>query len=221
MHSLIKDKKGQFHPAIAGISLAITGFIILFIGAYLMFNVIDVTDIEGRGAYATLTFTGAVDSGEWLNITTSNARYVFEFNDTSLNGDTAVCKNLPNCVAVNVTSADSALQATGALTLAMNANATVRSLIQSTYVTDTTGVVTLTYTTVGSSIPTIVLTENIAGAALSSANLTGGVATAQGATNTITYTSVTLPLMGLAIMIIGFGITLSTLMGGFRAGRKR
>jgi hypothetical protein len=216
--NIIKNENANasVNVIILAIFTAIMGFSLLTIGGYLYFSIASVADsgtkivTMGHQATGSITFSGNTSNGKLFNITNGENIYIFEFNTST--ASPSVCST-PNCIIVNVYNTNTSVKSSTNLTAAINANATVYALV---HATDTTNVTTLTYPTRGIAGNSIVLSTNSLNAI--SSGLSGGVddVTGQAAQNNINnYVIVTLPLMGLALMTLAFGVIFITLKKSF------
>lgn len=103
------------------------------------------------------------------------------------------------------------------LSSAINSNATLSAVLTAT--NSTAGAVLLTYGSVGTAGNTVATTETAANAAWGAATLTGGLAVALAAVQIVSYATTVIPLMGLALMVLGFAVIIGTLRKDGNTGR--
>lgn len=158
------------------ISFFIGAMIAVLIALQVAWPVMDAAIYGGVGtASGVLTFSGNVSNGELVNITNGNAVYRFEFNTTINGSGTPACLTT-NCIPVNLNPSynvfyNTSVLASGNLTAAINANASVAALVTAVNTTNTT---TITADASGSSYNSIGTTENGAQTAWGSSTLIGG-----------------------------------------------
>ena len=163
----MSSNSGDMNMVNAGIFLVVL-LVILYVGVNIIQNVSNATSLDA-GEYATgvLTFSDNVTTGELVNITDGSATYTFEFNTTGT-GATAGYIN------VDVSSGyNTSVLASGNLTDAINAEATISDLITAVNTTDTT---TITADAVGTAANSYGTTETGADTAWASTTMTGGIA---------------------------------------------
>lgn len=220
--SLVKNERGNVNVILVAIFTVVIGFGLLTIGNYLYWAVATQADssnlIASRGAYATgnISFNGNVSNGELFNITSGTAVYRFEFN-TSV-ASPSICLTT-NCIIVNVYNTNTSVASAVNLTAAINGNASVAAIVTAT---DSTNVTGLTYVSRGTAGNSVALSDNGALFNVSGATLLGGLEDVTGAsaqTNINNYVIITLPLMGLALMILGFSVLIVTLRKSFGEAR--
>ncbi len=221
--NLYKDNKAQTQPILLGIMVVIMGFGMLTIGNYLYFSLASNADagtqiaLIGTSATGNLNISGNTSNNDLVNITSGTAVYRFEFN-TSVASPTNC--NTANCIIVNVFNTNKSLNSATNLTAAINANASTAALVTATTVAGTNGYnyTTLTYTSRGVAGNSIALAETGTNIAKSGTTLLGGVDDVTGQasqTSLNNYASITFPIFGLALMILGFGVIFFTLKTSF------
>lgn len=157
---------------ILGIAVA-AGSIVLFLTNSIVTLTGTPSGATEATASGTFTFSGNVSNGELVNITHPNGSvYRFEFNTT--NGSTCLTTD---CIPVNLTGVEptgrwwnQSWYASGNLTAAINANATVASFVTAA---NTTNITTITADAPGAGWNSVVLSDNAANVA--SSGLSGGV----------------------------------------------
>ncbi len=228
--NIITNKKGQANIIILAIFTVIMGFGMLTIGTYLYYAVATAADSgtrvvnPGVAAVGTFTTTGNVSCGEWVNVTNASggvARFYFNITDLAGNGGWGCAAQPAGIQIVGILEGtNTSVNAANQLFQVMNLNTTVNATMIATNPSDNHTV--LTYRTVGVAGNTVTTTETLAQANWSSATLLGGVdpLTGQAAQNSLNnYVSVTFPLFGLALMILGFGVIYITLRKSFNVER--
>jgi len=207
--SLYKDRGGEMHPTIGGISLMIVGFVLLFAGLFIGYTTISTTGVLGSQGTDSVTFTDNVKNAELVNLSYNGVIQRFEFN-ISCNAAECTATNV-NAAVVNLTTTNNNIKAAANLTAAINANSTT-----SAYVTarNQSGYTYLTFNSVGTGSANVGLSENLANATVGSANFTAGTAAAPGAATTETYMATTFPIMGLALLVSGLFIVIGSVRGG-------
>ena len=214
--------------ALAGVIAIIIGSAMLFIGIFTtgtMGNTFD-TVLKPTAASGTLTFTGNVTCGEFVNITAVNGTVArFRFNLTGIDGWN--CPVAPASGQTNVSTPlfiQSGLTTTNAaanLSTAINANGTLLATMSSSASTDGL-VTTLTYSTTGTAGNAVAVSEAVTNASWAAATLTGGVdgtpawQTAKDDVNTAFVLIGVLIILGGATALIG---SLMTLPGSKGVGR--
>lgn len=216
--SLIENKKGNAAIIITGIFVAIVGFAMLVLGNYLYFAIASSADagkliaVPGTRASGSLTFSGNTTTNELVNITNGVAIYRFEFN-ASYMGPSAC--NTNNCIIVNVNNTNTSIISATNLTNAINNNASVAAFLTAS--NSVTNVTRLTYISRGTVGNAITISTNGLNITTSGSTLSNGVndVTGQASQTSLNdYVTVTLPLFGLALMILGFAVVFISLKGG-------
>jgi hypothetical protein len=215
MKNIIKNEKGQAQTILSGIMIVIMGFAMLTVGGYVIYAVASALPSTGMtvtssGQYASgsFAFNGQnVTNLETVTITNGAGVYLFEFN-TSNYGVSSNCV-AANCILVNLSNTNKSLNAATNLTTAINANITTAALVTATLSGNTS---LISADTIGTTANSIVLTKNTV--SVTATGLSGGIAQISGTTNLnsiMNYVSTTMPLFGLALMILGFSIIFITL----------
>lgn len=155
--------------------LVISTAVVLVIWAVLGIGVglVQMYNTAGTPASGTIQFSGNVSNGELVNITNGASVYRFEFNTTGIDPPN-VCLTA-NCIRVNVLAPsgligwNTSIRASGNLTAAINANATVAAIVSAQ---NTTNLTTLRAASVGIAGNSITLSDNSGNIATSS--MSGG-----------------------------------------------
>lgn len=169
--NIMKDNRAQG----GAVSFFVGAMIAVVVALQVAWPVMDASIYGGVGTSSgVLTFSGNVSNAELVNITNGAAVYRFEFNTTN-NGTTIVCQTT-NCIPVNLSGSYPAMfnhswLASGNLTAAINANASVAALVTAA---NTTNKTTITAVASGKSYNSIATSENGAAIAWGAATLTGG-----------------------------------------------
>jgi len=234
MKNLIENKQGNAKIILLAIMTVIMGFGMLTIGTYIYFAIASNADAgtlvasEGRISQGSFSFNGSNISsdapGTITNVTITNgaAVYIFEFNTTA--AGTQACRTA-NCILVNVRNTNTSLGAATNLTTAINANASVNASVTAARSGNITFVNSNFRSTAGNSI---VLSDDSLptdAAIITTTTMTGGVndVTGQSSQNTLNnYVATTMPLFGLALMILGLAVIIITVRGslGGNIGRQ-
>lgn len=234
MKNLLRNKNGNANVIILAIVTIVMGFGMLTIGTYLYYQIATSADagqviaLRGTQAAGSFAFNGSNFTSDGsvgmitnATITNGAAIYIFEFNTSSqANRQCAVA----NCILVNVSYTNTSLGGATNLTVAINANTSTAAIVTATRTANTTVVTYDTRSTAGNSI---VLSDDAPQGQtnwIASTNLSGGSndVTGQAAQTSInSYANIAFPLMGLAMMILGFGVIFYTLRGSFGTGQPR
>lgn len=225
-NKLIQNKKGNAAVIITSILTVIVGFGLLVIGNYLYFSIAASADAgtltvhPGRAATGTLTFNGGyVGCGERVNITSSNGTLVRFIFNTSIDCPQGIPSDSTNITLVGLGSNTSNFAAPN-LTYTINANNTLASELTAANATNQTVV---TFDTVGTTGNTVITAETLANGSWTGTTLINGAnpLTGQATQTSINnYVVIALPLMGLALMILGFSVLFITLRGSFGSGEE-
>jgi hypothetical protein len=217
--NIITDNRAQVNIIILAIFTVIMGFGMLTVGTYLYYAIASNADagtkiaVVGQYASGNFNISGNVSNGDMANITNGAALYMFEFNTTS--PSPSACQ-MANCIIVNVYNSNDSLRAATNLTAAINANATLSPLVTASTTAGSNGYnfTSISADTRGTAANSYSLAKSGTNIAFSGATLSGGVndVTGQTSQNSLNnYVSVTFPLFGLALMILGFGVIFITL----------
>ena len=227
MKNLIENKQGNAKIILLALMTVIMGFGMLTIGTYIYFAIASNADAgtlvasQGRISQGSFSFNGtnltgdSPSGGVITNVTITNgaAIYIFEFNTSSSGVQT--CRTA-NCIVVNVRNTNTSLGAATNLTAAINANASVNASVTAARSGNITFVNSVSRGTTGNSI---VLSDdaNLGQEFLiNTTTMTGGVndVTGQSSQNTLNnYVATTMPLFGLALMILGLAVIIITVRG--------
>jgi hypothetical protein len=209
----------------------------LTIGSYLYYAVATSADagtqivsaeVKASGGFAFngSNFTSAnndlASSKVALTISYLTATYVFEFNTTTVGSPT--CQTA-NCILVANRNTNNSAQGASNLTAQINANTSAAAIVTASTSGNTT-IVTSDLTGITGNGITLTETITPVGQAgwVATTTLANGknAVTGQDSQNTLnSYVTVTFPLFGLALMVLGFGVILVTLRKSFGGGEAR
>lgn len=201
----------------------------LTVGTYIYYAIAGSADAgtlvasAGKASQGNFVFNGtnitSDNTGVITNVTITNgaAIYIFEFNTTAAGDQLCV---VANCILLNVRNVNTSLGAATNLTLAINSNTSTAALVTAVRSGNTTFVTSDSRSTTGNSI--VLSDDSLPNQAslIVSTTMIGGVndVTGQASQNSLNnYVSVTFPLFGLALMILGFGVIFITLRKSFGA----
>lgn len=217
----------------------IMGFGMLTIGSYIYYNLAHSADSgtitvidEIKSSGGSWTFNGsnfssdsslAVPTLTSVTITYGTEVYIFEFNTTTLGSPS--CKTA-NCILIANTNTNNSLGGATNLTTRINANTSAAAIVTASLSGNSTLIVA---DVSGVSGDDIVLSEIIT--PIGNAGWIDTVGTLSGGRDAVTgqasqtalnnYVGSTIPIFGLALMILGFTVLLITIRSGFMGGSGR
>lgn len=212
---MINNRKAFTGLLVAGILAVIVGAAMLYIGLFINATLSGQFDstLSPASATGSLTFSGNTSCGEYVNITTGASVLVpLYFNLSS------GCSAAPGGVATVSLAAGGNTSTFSAsnLSAAINGNATLSAILTAS--NSSAGVVLLTYDTTGTAGNAVATTETAANAAWGATTLTGGQAGNSAWAGTKNNVNTAFVILGLALLVGGFGVVIYTLRTGFISG---
>lgn len=223
MKTFYREDSGQ----LGGLGIIVTGVIAIIVGAAMLYVGLFVTASIGSAVGSTLTpdeasgvltLTGNASCGDYINVTNIDGVLVpFRINMS------AGCAQIPSnadVALINITQGNNQSHiASLNISGSFNANSTIASTMTATNSSNST--VTLTYNTVGTTGNRVLTSETMANGAWGDVRFTGGVEGASGYASMKSNVNTAFSVLGLVLLIGGFGLVISQLrqFGGTQSAR--